>query len=278
MPRAVPAIALLTLRAAVRSRLVAALIVLLLATAAGLPLTLEGDGTAAGRVRILVVYTLGAGGFLLGVATLWAACGAVAQDIEARTLRLTAVKPVRAFEIWLGKWLGLVGLNALLLGAAGGMVYGMLQWHLLAGGLTAPDRRELDRDILVARREVRPLSVPDDPAVACGGRASWVFDVPRRGAADTVLQFRVRPFGPGGRAAWGRWEAGPPDGPARASHETEPFGQGVFRLALAPDVPAGGGVVRVTYVNGGEARSAPVLFDRDGGVMLLVRAGTFGGN
>jgi ABC-type transport system involved in multi-copper enzyme maturation permease subunit len=152
------AIAGLTLRAAVRSRFFASLLALVLAAVVALALTLKGDGTCAGRARVVIAYTLGLAGGILGFATLWNACGSISLDVEERQIRLVAVKPVRAWQVWLGKWMGLVGLNAALLTAAGGATYAMLTgW---AGRLPAAEREALGGGILVGRRVLAPAQAP----------------------------------------------------------------------------------------------------------------------
>src|SRR5213082_4008153 len=114
------AIAKLTLKAAFRYRLVQILIVLLLGAVVGLPAIVKHDGTAQGFTQILLTYTLGTITTLLAFATLWLACGTLARDVEECQMQMVAVKPIARWEIWLGKWLGLVGLNAALLLVAGG--------------------------------------------------------------------------------------------------------------------------------------------------------------
>ena len=56
---------------------------------------------------------------LLGLSTLWLACGTLARDIEECQMQVVAVKPIARWQIWLGKWLGIMSLNAALLGLAG---------------------------------------------------------------------------------------------------------------------------------------------------------------
>ena len=52
---------------------------------------------------------------LAGLSTLWLACGTLARDIEECQMQMVAVKPIARWQIWLGKWLGLLSLNAALL-------------------------------------------------------------------------------------------------------------------------------------------------------------------
>ena len=96
------AIAGIAIRNAVRSRVVIILLGILLLVIIGLPLTVKGDGTIAGQVRILLSYTLGFVSFILSLATLWAGCAAVSLEIQEKQIHLVVTKPVRRVQIWLG--------------------------------------------------------------------------------------------------------------------------------------------------------------------------------
>src|SRR6266516_7210310 len=121
--------AMLTWKAAFRFRLFWVLTGLLLGSVVVLPLLLKDDGTARGFTQILLTYTLSAITGLLGLATLWLACGTLARDIEECQMQVVAVKPIARWQIWLGKWLGIMALNAALLALAGGSVYALLLWR-----------------------------------------------------------------------------------------------------------------------------------------------------
>src|ERR1041384_2089135 len=123
------AIAWLTWKAAFRFRLFIVIAVLLLVSVVGLPILIKDDGTARGFTQILLTYTLSAITGLLGLSTLWLSCGTLARDIEECQMQVVATKPVARWQIWLGKWLGIVSLNAALLTISGGSVYALLQWR-----------------------------------------------------------------------------------------------------------------------------------------------------
>ena len=76
--RQILAIAGLTWKAAFRFRLFLVMAVLLLASVVGLPLIIKDDGTARGFTQILLTYTLSVITVLLGLSTLWLACGTLA--------------------------------------------------------------------------------------------------------------------------------------------------------------------------------------------------------
>src|SRR5450631_1550858 len=147
------AIAWLTWKAALRFKLFLVIAVLLILAVVGLPLVIEDDGTARGFTQIILTYTLSAITGLLGLSTLWLACGTLARDIEECQVQVVATKPIARWQIWLGKWLGIVSLNAVLLAFSGACVYGLLQWR--AGKLPAAEQTILREQVLVARGVAR---------------------------------------------------------------------------------------------------------------------------
>ena len=147
----------LTWKAAFRYRLFWVIVALLMGAVVGLPLLIKHDGTADGFAQILITYTLGAVTALLGLCTLWLACGTLARDIEECQLQLVLVKPIARWQVWLGKWLGLVTINAVLLAVAGGSVYGLIEWR--SRGLSDEELFKLRNQVLVARASARPASV-----------------------------------------------------------------------------------------------------------------------
>jgi hypothetical protein len=147
------AITWLTWKAAFRFRLFLVIAVLLLASVVGLPLVIQDDGTARGFTQILLTYTLSVITGLLGFSTLWLACGTLARDIEECQMQVVATKPIARWQIWLGKWLGIISLNAALLALSGTSVYGLLQWR--ATKLPAAEQTVLREQVLVARGSAR---------------------------------------------------------------------------------------------------------------------------
>src|SRR5215467_14062404 len=143
------AIAGLTWKAAFRFRLFIVLAVLLLASVVVLPLLIRDDGTARGFTQILLTYTLTTVSALLGLSTLWLSCGILARDIEECQMQVVAVKPIPRWQIWMGKWLGIMSLNAALLGISGLSVFILLQWR--ATHLPAAEQKILREEVLVAR-------------------------------------------------------------------------------------------------------------------------------
>ena len=143
------AIAWLTWKAALRFKLFLVIAALLILAVVGLPLAIKDDGTARGFTQIILTYTLSAITGLLGLSTLWLACGTLARDIEECQIQVVATKPITRWQIWLGKWLGIVTLNAALLALSGACVFGLLQWR--ATKLPPAEQKILREQVLVAR-------------------------------------------------------------------------------------------------------------------------------
>ena len=151
------AISWLTWKAALRFKLFLVIAALLILAVVGLPLVIQDDGTARGFTQIILTYTLSAITALLGLSTLWLSCGTLARDIEECQIQVVATKPIARWQIWIGKWLGIVSLNAALLAISGACVYGLLQWR--ATKLPAAEQKILREQVLVARGSAKPENV-----------------------------------------------------------------------------------------------------------------------
>src|ERR1700722_11973442 len=154
------AIAWLTWKAALRFRLFLVIAALLILAVVGLPLVIKDDGTARGFTQIILTYTLSAITALLGLSTLWLSCGTLARDIEECQIQVVATKPIARWQIWIGKWLGIVSLNAALLAISGVCIYGFLQWR--ATKLPEAEQKNLRDQVLVARSSAKEKSYDAD--------------------------------------------------------------------------------------------------------------------
>lgn len=152
------AVARLTIRAAFRYRLVIVLLCLLLGAVVVLPTVIKHDGTAQGFTQILLTYTLGITTALLSMVTLWLACGTLARDVDECQMQVVATKPIARWQIWLGKWTGIMALNVMLLAAAAGAVFFLMQWR--ARQLPQEIQQALHSNVLTARAVVKE-PVPD---------------------------------------------------------------------------------------------------------------------
>ena len=128
-PSKLMAIVFLTWKAALRYRFFWVMLVMLALTLGGIPLLVKDDGSAEGMTQILITYTLSMITAILGAATLWVSAGSLATEIENYQLQMVVTKPIPRWQIWLGKWLGVMSMNFILLLFAGGVVYGMVEYR-----------------------------------------------------------------------------------------------------------------------------------------------------
>lgn len=188
------AICWLTWKAALRFRLFLVIAALLLASVVGLPLLIKDDGTARGFTQILLTYTLSTISALLGLSTLWLACGTLARDIEDCQIQVVAVKPIPRWQIWLGKWLGIMTLNAALLALSGACVYSLLEWR--AHRLPLDQQKVLRTQVLVARGSARPSTfekeIEAETQTQLKQRLANYSSLDKEGIADLAKQIRER--------------------------------------------------------------------------------------
>lgn len=158
--RAAFAIALKTMRASFRSRVVHLVLFLLFCVVVILPLTIATDGTPRGQVQVSLTYTLGLVAILLGLVTVWLGCTVITEDIEGYQIHMVTTKPVSRLVFWAGKWLGLVAMQGGLLVLAAAFILGLSYWRL-HNSFTDAELATLHTEVLVGRRVYQPLPAFD---------------------------------------------------------------------------------------------------------------------
>ena len=129
-------------KAAFRFRVFWVMAVLLVVSVGVIPLIVKGDGTAEGLTQVLVTYTLTMITAVLATGVLWLSVGTLARDIGESHIQMIAVKPIARWQIILGKWVGVMSLNLLLLAVGGAVVYGLVEYR--ANKLTWDRLEELE--------------------------------------------------------------------------------------------------------------------------------------
>jgi hypothetical protein len=143
----------LTLKSAFKFKVVTMMTVALLTIVVILPLIIKNDGTARGFIQIILTYSLFTTMALLGLANVWLSCGILAREIEECQLQLVVVKPIARWQIWLGKWIGIMLINAILLGIAGSGIYAST---IVRAKSLPPDQQNiLKNEVLVSRRAIK---------------------------------------------------------------------------------------------------------------------------
>ena len=313
--RQIAAIAVLALRNTFRSRVVLVLSALLFAAAFLLPLALRSDGTPEGLIRIHLAYTLGLAMFLLSLSTLWAGCAAISQEADDKTLQLLLVKPVPRLRIWLGKWLALLLINALLLALVGAVAAATLRQKLRRGGFE-PAALAAARQTTLASLQTLRAPLPD---VEADVRAKYEtlrarHALPENASAAALLDAirqtllaRRYSIAPAASRTW-HFDL-PPHAKNRGSlpllvqfkcDSSVPGAAGIDAVLLLAagtrnctnpvrampgtiqtvafeDLPADARTADVTFDNLG-AHGATLFFDPANGLVLRQPAGTFAGN
>jgi hypothetical protein len=236
------------------------------------------------------------------------------MEIQEQNIHLVVTKPVARFHVWLGKWLGLLMMNAILLGMTGLTVYGLLRYQTRASNLTQEDHRELTEQILVARQHVDPIPFPIDAMAkeqlkllqARGGAQNedpqtvleeirqrmlfqanaaqrdrpvrWRFNLPKAPSPDYPLFLNYK-FDAGfaaGDVITGSFKFGTPDRPEEVEIPVEHVA-GANYLVIPQKVLREGEQLQVEYSNA-PGTSISIQFDPSGGMGLLYYRGSFEGN
>ncbi len=139
------------------------LIVLILGT---MPFLVTGDGlTVKSRVQNYLAYSLGSVDILLCFLTIFLACGTLSSEILEKQVFMVVSKPIARWQFFVGKWLGVVTLNAMLLLITFGAVLAST-WYLKNRPTAVPgDARALQEEVLTIRHNFR-LYQPDWNKVA----------------------------------------------------------------------------------------------------------------
>ncbi len=97
--------------------------ILLLVLLPAMSVVMTGDGTTKGRVQCFVSYGLSLSSFLLCLLTIVVSIYSVTSDFQNKQIYTVLTKPVRRFQLLLGKLLGVILLDVVLLGLFSAVIY-----------------------------------------------------------------------------------------------------------------------------------------------------------
>jgi hypothetical protein len=141
---------------AIGSRLSILLVMMVVVTLPILPLLLDPQERLAYRLQFLLTWSLSGASVLLAVITIALSCGSVCGDIESRRIHMTLSKPIHRSEYLLGKWLGVILLDGMLVGLVGIGVYAGVLALAKTPAADAADRLAVQEQVLTARVVARP--------------------------------------------------------------------------------------------------------------------------
>jgi ABC-type transport system involved in multi-copper enzyme maturation permease subunit len=112
-----------TIKQALRMKVAAVFIVLLLVLLPVMGVSMTGDGTLKGRLQTFVSYGLSLTNLLLCLLTVIVSIYTLTNDIRQRQIYTVITKPVRRYQLLLGKLLGVVLLSTALLALFSAIIY-----------------------------------------------------------------------------------------------------------------------------------------------------------
>lgn len=185
-----------TLAQCLRMKVAAAFILLLAVTLAAMPALTKGDGTLAGKIRTLLNYGTALTALLLSTVTIFTSVAVVASDVADKQVFLVATKPLPRWQYVLGRWLGVVVLDVMLLACAGGAIYVFAQVLRVRPALNPDDRRAVEMEVFTARRRVSPA--PPDVTALMQERVARLKEEGRY--ADALEAYKLRTQGDADKA------------------------------------------------------------------------------
>jgi ABC-type transport system involved in multi-copper enzyme maturation permease subunit len=167
-PTPVFAVARNVMTEAVRMKISLVFIVMLVFALAALPLVLDPTTPLRYRVQSFLQYGTGGTFWIIAVLTLFFSASSVASEQRDRQIWQTMTKPVSAAQYLLGKWLGVVTLNAVLLAVSCAGIFLFTEYlrkqpaegermaMVSVGGGVSMDRLLLETQVLTARARLEP--------------------------------------------------------------------------------------------------------------------------
>ena len=267
------------------------------------------DDVLLHELRLRVRYGTTFCTVFLGVCLLFSACLSVRLDIDRKLMHVLTSYPIHRFEIWCGKWLGLMAFAVLALWVGMASIALSAAWYVSASsadrfGLAEfwrchrvcyPLMPSLDyvveREYRLREREGR---LPPERSkwqiradlrtelrrkaqlLETGGKRSWTFDLGSGAASRQELLLEYSFFAQEQRRlVRGTWLIEAEDGPGRHEEAIEAFPYTVNRFSVPIACLSNSGRLRVTF----QGIDAPhLIFARDKGVKLFLEDGSFWSN
>jgi len=211
-----------------------------------LGITTTGDETLKGRLQTFVSYALSLTSFLLCILTIIVSIYSVTSDIEQRQIYTVITKPIRRFQFIMGKLLGVIMLNVILLVLFSAIIYTITiytpkfikapedelieannEFFTARASLTVPEvdvtREVADKYTELDQRGELPDDMPRDEIIAqltkqaqlakratgAGGILLWEFNNVKPLSDSLFIRFKYDvSINPPDSQVWGRWFVG----------------------------------------------------------------------
>jgi hypothetical protein len=153
------AVAINTIKQALRIRVAVVFTILLIVLLPVLGITATGDETLKGRLQTFVSYALSLTSFLLCLLTIIVSVYSVTSDIEQKQIYTVVTKPIRRFQLIMGKLLGVIILDAMLLVLFSAIIYTIVIYTPQFIKASDDELIEADNEFFTARAS---LTVPQE--------------------------------------------------------------------------------------------------------------------
>ncbi len=154
--RSIWAVATNTVKQALRMKIAAVFIILLLILLPIIGVTATGDGTIKGRLQTFVSYGLSLTSFLLCLLTIIVSIYSLTSDLQQRQIYTVITKPIRRVQFLLGKLLGVIMLDVALLTLFSATIYAITIYIPKFSKATEDQRAELNNEFFTARAGLTP--------------------------------------------------------------------------------------------------------------------------
>lgn len=158
--RSIWAVARNTVSQAFRLKIVTTFILLMLVLIPVMALSMSGDGTIKGQLQSFITYSLSLVSLLLSILTIIVATYSLADDIKQKRIFTVLTKPIRRCELLIGKFLGVICLNAIILVPITAIIYGITLYMPAYHDADDQAIKDLKSEFYTARASLTP-KLPD---------------------------------------------------------------------------------------------------------------------
>ena len=267
--RGIWAVAKNTIKQALRMKIAVVFIILLLVLLPVLGITTTGDDTLKGRLQTFVSYGLSLTSLLLCLLTIFVTVYTVTSDIKYRQIYTVVTKPIRRFQLLLGKLLGVMILDIVLLVLFSALIYTFAVYMPKIFKATDEELIQVNNEFYTARAALnipevdvtgevkeryekleRLKRLPDLPreeilaeltkqaqlekrAADVGGVLIWEFDNVKPLTRSMFIKFKYDvAVNPPDMQVYGRWYAGDPQYVKYGQKPPTPFYDNILKHSI----------------------------------------------
>jgi hypothetical protein len=134
-------------------------IILLIVLLPAMGVSMTGDGTLKGRLQTFVSYGFSLTSFLLSLLTIVVSVYSLTSDIQQRQIYTVLTKPIRRFQLLLGKLLGIILLDVALLVLFSAVIYAVIIYTPKFYKASQAELAQVDNEFFTARASLIPPEV-----------------------------------------------------------------------------------------------------------------------